>query len=118
MVKKGPTNHQLQQLLQELEPKAVKSRFWKRVVKDLNRPSRQRRTVNIYKIDRYARKDETILVPGKVLSIGELNKKVDVAAVNFSAEAKKKIEGAKGKIFTISELLEKNPEGRKIRILG
>jgi len=114
----GPTNYQTQILLQQLEPKALKSRFWKRVVKDLNKPSRQRRIVNLYKIEQYAQDGETILVPGKVLSVGEINKKVEVAALNFSEEAKEKILAAKGKTLSISELLIKNPEGKKVRILG
>lgn len=118
MVRTGPTNYQLQMLIAELEPKAVESAFWRRVVYDLKKPSRQRRTVNVYKINRYARDGETILVPGKVLSVGELTKKVDVAAVNFSADAQRKIIHAKGKIFTIHDLLKQNPEGKKVRILG
>ena len=115
---RGPTNYQLQNLLVELEVKAQQSRFWKRVVKDLTKPSRQRRTVNVYKIDRYARDGETVLVPGKVLSVGEINKPVAVAAVNFSAEAKRKIIEAKGKALSIKELLQSNPDGKKVRILG
>ena len=119
MVKRtGPSNYQLQQLLLELEGRALESSFWKRVAKDLNKPSRQRRTVNLYKIDRYARDGETILVPGKVLSVGNLNKKVSVAALNFSTEAKDKITQAKGTILTIQELLQQNPQGKKVRILG
>jgi len=115
---RGPTNYQLQNLLAELEVKAQQSRFWKKVVKDLNRPSRQRRTVNVYKIDRYARDGETVLVPGKVLSVGEISRPVAVAAVNFSAEAKRKIIEAKGKALSIKELLQSNPDGKKVRILG
>ncbi|MBI4983254.1 50S ribosomal protein L18e [Candidatus Woesearchaeota archaeon] len=119
MVKRtGPTNYQLQLLVQELQPKTLNSRFWKRVVEEIVRPSRQRRIVNMYKIDKYAREGETILVPGKVLSVGELNKKVEVAAISFSAEAKQKILSAKGKTLTIHELLHKNPEGKGVRILG
>jgi len=41
-----------------------------------------------------------------------------VAALLFSAEAKKKIEAAKGKVLSISELLQQNPEGKNVRILG
>ncbi|NQV91841.1 50S ribosomal protein L18e [Candidatus Woesearchaeota archaeon] len=115
---KGTTNYELIELLKALEPKVVESPFWRRVVKDLTKSSRQRRSVNVYKIDKYAREGETVLVPGKVLSLGEMSKKVDVAAFNFSAEAKKKIEQANGKIMTISELLQQNPEGKKVRILG
>ena len=118
MKRTGPTNFQLQQLLLELENRALGNRFWKRVLFDLKKSSRQRRTVNVYKIDRYARDGETVLVPGKVLSVGEINKPVAVAAVNFSAEAKRKIIEAKGKALSIKELLQSNPDGKKVRILG
>ncbi|MBS3127191.1 50S ribosomal protein L18e [Candidatus Woesearchaeota archaeon] len=114
----GPTNYQLQQLLQELEPKVHESTFWRKVVTDLKKPTRQRRVVNVYKIDKYARDGETILVPGKVLSVGNLNKKVDVAALTFSAEAKEKINQAQGRALSITELFKQNPDGKKVRILG
>ena len=59
-----------------------------------------------------------VVVPGKVLSVGDLTKKVEVAALTFSAEAKRKIEEAKGRTLSLQELLHENPEGRKARILG
>ena len=114
----GPTNYQLKLLIEELESKVKDSLFWKRIMKDLKKSSRQRRVVNIYKINRYAKEGETIVVPGKVLSVGDITKKVDVAAMNFSTEARKKIEDAKGKAMSIKELLQLNPEGKKVRILG
>jgi large subunit ribosomal protein L18e len=112
------SNYQLQQLLLELGAKAPESNFWRRVLKDLNKSSRQRREVNVYKIDRYAKEGETILVPGKVLSMGDMGKSVSVAAFNFSGGAKEKIIAAKGKVLSISELMKQNPEGKKVRILG
>ena len=118
MRRTGPTNYQVVILLESLKQKAIDSLFWKRVVKDLEKPSRQRRTVNVYKIDKFAREGETVLVPGKVLSVGNLSKKVDVAALHFSDEARRKIESANGKAITINELLQENPEGKKVRILG
>lgn len=118
MKRTGPTNYQLNQLLTELEPKAQQSRFWRRIAEDLRKPTRQRRIVNLYKIDLFARDGETIVVPGKVLSLGELHKKVNVAAMTFSLEAKRKILEAKGKTFSIKELLVHNPDGKKVRILG
>jgi large subunit ribosomal protein L18e len=114
----GPTNYQLQTLLLELEPRARESPFWKRIAEDLNKSTRERRIVNIYKLNQYAKEGETVIVPGKVLSVGELDKKLNVAALNFSVEAKQKILTAKGKIFSIRELLQKNPAGKGIRILG
>jgi len=118
MIRSGPTNFQLQQLLLELENRSLQSKFWKRVLFDLKKPTRQRRIVNVYKIAKYARDGETVLVPGKVLSVGDITKKVDVAAFTFSDEAKRKIEHAKGKTLTIQELIQQNPEGKKVRILG
>ena len=114
----GPSNHELQELLANLESKALENKLWKRIMKDLNKPSRQRRTVNVYKIDKFARDGETIIVPGKVLSVGDITKKVDVAAFNFSQEAKRKIQKAKGKALSIQELLKQNPDGKNVRILG
>jgi len=119
MVKRtGPTNYQTQQLILELEPKALVNRLWKRVLEEVQKPSRQRRIVNMYKIDQFAQDGETILVPGSVLSVGNLNKKVNVAALKFSDDAKRKIVESKGKAITIRELLHENPEGKKVRILG
>lgn len=114
----GPTNYQLNQLLMQVDLKARESPFWRRIAKDLRKPTRQRRTVNVYKIDKYAREGETVVVPGKVLSVGSLTKKVDVAAITFSQEARKKIEEAKGKAYSITELLVQNPDAKKVRILG
>jgi large subunit ribosomal protein L18e len=114
----GPTNPHVQGLLEELSKVTLKNKFWARVAEELSASTRSRRIVNLYKIDKYAQDGETILVPGKVLSVGELSKKVEVAALNFSEEAKQKVLAAKGKTLTISELFHKNPEGKKVRILG
>ncbi len=93
------------------------SKLWKRIATDLEKPSRQRRVVNVYKIDSYSAKDETVIVPGKVLGVGELTHSVTVAALNFSDEAKEKI-SAKGNVMSIEELMKKNPKGANIKILG
>ncbi|MBI2572594.1 50S ribosomal protein L18e [Candidatus Woesearchaeota archaeon] len=118
MIRSGPTNYQTIQLLNVLDEKARTSPLWKRVAKDVRKPSRQRRMVNIYKIEKFAQDGEIVIVPGKVLSVGDLTKKVHVAALQFSAEAKHKIEAAKGKATTIQELLAHNPDTKKVRILG
>lgn len=84
---------------------------------DLEKPSRNRRAVNLFKIEKYAKENETIIVPGKVLGTGELTKKVTVVAFNFSDSAFKKIK-EKGSVVSIEELLKSNPKGKKVRIIG
>ena len=118
MVKRtGPTNVALQALIEQLKSKSREVALWKRVAKDLEKPSRQRRTVNLYKINKVVKDGETVVVPGKVLSIGELDKKVTIAAFQYSGSAKEKI-AAKGSAMTIKELFEKNPTGKGVRIIG
>jgi large subunit ribosomal protein L18e len=114
---RGTTNYQLQALISSIEPVARESGFWKAIVKNLKKPSRQRCSVNVYKIAQFAKDDEIVVIPGKVLSVGDLNKKINVAALQFSAGARDKIIGASGSVMTISELLKQNPEGKKVRIL-
>lgn len=93
-------------------------KFWQKIAKDLAKPSRQRRSVNLSKIDRYSKDGETVIVPGKVLGDGKISKKVTVAGFNFSEAAKKRISAAGGKTITIKELFSKNPEAKEVKILG
>ena len=112
-------NEHLRSLIAELRilGREKNIRLWERVADDLERPSRNRRSVNIYVIDQYTRDGETALVPGKVLSVGELSKKLTVAAFQFSNEAKEKINEI-GKAITIQQLVKDNPAGKNVRIIG
>ncbi len=91
--------------------------LWREIVKRLEGPNRNYAEVNISKISRYAKKDETIIVPGKVLGSGVINLQVSVAALNFSDSAASKIKNANGKCMTIEDLLRDNPNGKCVRIL-
>ena len=120
MVKRtGPTNPILKELVQELRILSYKEKapLWKRLADDLEKPSRQRRSANIWKINKYTSDKEIALVPGKVLSEGELTKKMTIAAFQFSKEAMNKI-NKKGKAITIKELIKENPKGKNVRIIG
>lgn len=113
-------NIYLQQLVEELKKASSvnKADVWKRVASDLEKPTRQRRIVNLSKISRYSDENEVIIVPGKVLGSGELDKKLTIAAYQFSDQAIEKIKEAKGQIIKITELIKKNPKGNKIKIIG
>ena len=58
-----------------------------------------------------------MVVPGKVLSMGELNKKVKVIALSFSSGAKEKLLKSKHEISTLLEEVKKNPEAKGVNIL-
>jgi large subunit ribosomal protein L18e len=117
---RGTTNEHLRTLISDLKTLSSKNNIniWKRIARDLERPSRQRREVNLSRINRYAKDNETVIVPGKVLAAGSLNKKVTIAAWQFSDQALVKIKDSKSTSMSIEELMKKNPKGQKVRILG
>ncbi len=92
--------------------------LWKRIASDLERPTRKRRIVNLWKIEKHAREGEIIVVAGKVLGDGTLTKKITLAAAAYSAEAIRKVTASGGKALTIEELLRKEPDGKGVRIIG
>jgi len=114
------TNEHHKQLIQELRKEASnqKAAIWKRVAEDLEKPARIRRIVNISRINRTTKNNETIIVPGKVLGSGEIKHSVIVAALAFSEGAKQTITNAKGQCLEIKDLLKQNPKGKDIRIIG
>jgi large subunit ribosomal protein L18e len=120
MRKSYATNPELQNLIVQLQKVAVSDNvnLWKRIASDLSKPSRQRRVVNLSRINQNTKDDDTVIVPGKVLSAGDIDHKVTVAAFTFSKSAVEKIAQAQGTIVTIPELLKSNPKGKGVKILG
>lgn len=114
------TNNDLKLLISELckASSIEKVALWKRIATDLSKPSRQRRVVNLSRINKFTKENDVIVVPGKVLSVGDIDHKLEIAAYQFSDTAKAKIESAKGKIITIPEMLKSNPKGKGIKIIG
>ena len=115
----GPTNQELRNLIKELKKKSHEHdvKIWRRIADDLNKPTRQRRIVNLYNINKHTKENETVVVPGKVLAVGDLDHNVVVAAFNFSGAAIEKINKI-GKAISINELMQESPKGKRIRIIG
>ena len=120
MKRTGPTNIVLLKLVAELKKRSneQEAEIWRRVADDLERPTRQRRVVNLSSISRYTKENEIIVVPGKVLGSGDLEHKLTISAFQFSDGAKEKIEKAGSKIVPLLELSKDNPSGKGIRIIG
>jgi len=120
MKRTGPTNSVTLQLISELKQvaRAQDAPVWMRVATDLEKPTRQRHSVNVYKISKITNDGDTIVIPGKVLGMGDISRKVTVAAHTFSRQAAEKIAHAGGKTLAISELLKQNPKGKNVRVVG
>ena len=120
MKRTGPTNTILLKLITELKKRSNEQDvgIWKRVADDLEKPTRQRRVVNLSSISRYTKENEIIVVPGKVLGSGDLEHKLTISAFQFSDGAKEKIERMGAKIIPLMQLSKENPSGKGIRIIG
>jgi len=107
-------------MVQELKKAAQLhgSLLWKRVATDLEKPTRKRRVVNLYKIDKNSMENEIIVVPGKVLGDGVLSHKVTIAAWRFSESAMEKIKQSDCVALNILELVKKNPKGSNLKLIG
>ncbi len=94
------------------------SAIWRDIAERLESPRKNTAKVNISHIGRYTSKNELVAVPGKVLGQGVINHSLTVAALSFSARAEEKIKKAGGRCLSFQEILEENPRGKKIKIIG
>ena len=119
-MKTTKTNPTLITLIHELKKHANENKapIWKDIAIRLEKSSKNWPVVNLDKINRFTSEKETALIHGKVLSNGELTKKVSIAAWAFSDKAQEKIKKAGSKHMSIEELMKHNPKGKDIRILG
>ncbi|WP_158057290.1 50S ribosomal protein L18e [Halorussus halophilus] len=113
------TNPRLNSLIADLksESRSSDADVWSTVADRLEKPRSTYAEVNLGRIERYAEEDETVVVPGKVLGSGILQKNVTVAAVDFSSTAETKIEQADGEVLDLEQILEENPEGSNVRVI-
>ncbi|RME32000.1 50S ribosomal protein L18e [Candidatus Woesearchaeota archaeon] len=113
-------NQQLTTVIAELKRLAIERKrpLWKRVATDLEKPTRQRRVVNLWRVDQVAKEGELIVVPGKLLGEGELTKKVTIAAAQYSESARAKLAANGSTLMSLTELTKKVPDGKNVRIIG
>jgi len=90
--------------------------FWRRVAELLATPRRKKIAVNLSKIERFAKENEVVLIPGKVLGDGKITKSITIAAVDFSKNAEKKARERNAKLIAIEDLLNKDIKNVKIII--
>ena len=112
----NPERIRLIRLLKK-QSREKKSGIWADTAKYLAKSQPQRTAVNLSKINRYTEKNEVVIIPGKVLGTGKLDHPVEVAAFSLSRKAKEKMVAADAKYLSIQELMEKNPKGKKIKLI-
>ncbi len=110
----GPANFYIRKLIRDLWK--TKLNIWKKLSRKLSGPRRNRIKANLYRINKKTNKNEVIVVPGKVLGLGELDHPLTIACLEYSKSVKKKIESSGSKIISIEDLLEQNPKGSGVKV--
>lgn len=120
MKKFKATNPGLIELVRSLKTQSKENRVdvWRYLADRLASSRRGRTAVNLSLLNRYTKRGETVAVPGKVLGAGEIDHPINVAAFAFSDQARLKILRAKGKCMSILDLMNKNPKGAEVKVLG
>jgi large subunit ribosomal protein L18e len=94
-----------------------KNDAWNQIAGFLSGPRRKRTCINLEEINKNSKAGETVLIPGKVLSQGEIDKKIKVVAFNFSEKAKEKLLSAKCEAISILDEIKSNPSAKGIKII-
>ena len=81
--------------LQEVLALALKQPAWQALAKRLASPVRLQTAINLDELNEKLKANDIAVVAGKVLSKGDLTKKVTIAALAFSQTAKDKLSKAK-----------------------
>ncbi|MBI2630481.1 50S ribosomal protein L18e [Candidatus Pacearchaeota archaeon] len=97
--------------------KAKKNEKWVKIAGIISGSARNRIGVNLDKIDKNTKEGDTVVIPGKVLSNGEISKKIRVVAFKFSSEAEKKLKNKKCEMVSIEKEIEINPKAEGIKII-
>ena len=120
MAQTKKTNEDLIDIIQQLNAGSFKHKapIWHDLAKRLERSNRNWAQVNIAHITKHAKKNDTIIIPGKLLGAGYINIPITIAAFQSSENAREKIANAGGKLLSFLELMKKNPKGTNIKIFS
>lgn len=64
--------------------------------------------VNLWKINKYSKEDDNLIIPGKVLGVGNLDHRLNICAIDFSKSALEQIKNSKSNIIKIDQIINKN----------
>ena len=92
--------------------------IWRRLAGYALKPSIARRDINLKRIGQLTKEGDTVVFPGKVLGTGSVPHRITLCSFSISDSAAAKIVEGGGSIIGYSDLIEQNPTGRGVVLLG
>jgi len=92
--------------------------IWAKVANYVQKSRSNQKIINLKRIDETTEEGNVIIVTGKVLGTGNISHKVSVSSFSISNSAAKKIKESGGQVLEFSEMIEKFPTGKGVKIIG
>lgn len=96
---------------------ASKYEGWNKIAQILSGSTREYSSLNLFQIDKESKIGDTIIIPGKVLSKGELSKRIKICALAISKQAKEKLKLSKSEFVYLNDEIKKNTKAEGIKVL-
>ncbi|MEM4703400.1 MAG: 50S ribosomal protein L18e [Candidatus Pacearchaeota archaeon] len=120
MISKTRINKKAQRKNEELKHtilalKKQKNKDFLKIARYLVMPRKKSIAVNLERINKLCKDDDVVLIPGKILSKGSLNKKIQLVAFKVSGKALEKIRESGSSFCTMNQFL--NEKEKKFKII-
>ncbi|HOZ35541.1 MAG TPA: 50S ribosomal protein L18e [archaeon] len=116
-MKKDTKNLQTQKLIENLYKlsKDKKKEIYVSVAKILEASSKKQPSKNLFNLQKmsYINDGDIVVIPGKILGTGILEKKITIYALSFSESAKTKYKGLK----TLRDFCKDNIDYKKVKLI-
>jgi len=97
---------------------ASKQPHWLPLAKKIAGSTRNYSSINLMQIDKHTTTGDTVLIVGKVLSVGDLSKKVRICALGISTSAREKLKKTKSEYVSIADEIKINPKAEGLKVLA
>ena len=114
------TNQVVIRMAKDLKKASTKNDapIWAKLAEYALKPSIARRDLNLNRIGQLTKENDTVVFPGKVLGTGNISHKITLFSFSISNSAANKIVENGGKLISYSDLIEQNPTGKGVVLLG
>jgi len=114
------TNQVVIRMAKDLKKASTKNDapIWAKLAEYALKPAIARRDLNLNRISQLTKENDTVVFPGKVLGTGNIPHKITLFSFSISNSAANKIIENGGKLISYSDLIEQNPTGKGVVLLG
>ena len=95
----------------------TKSKTWHSLAAVLSSSTRKFSSVNLDKIEKATKVGDTVIILGKVLSQGDVTKKIKIVALKISEKALEKLKKTKSEFVSLKQEIQQNKTGAGLKVL-